>query len=102
MIIAEDGSTDDTKKILQRLQNELPIRVYMNNKRKARDQYRKAELVLSCPCPYYIELGSKFILSGILWCSSSCQLSNDELEEYSIEDLQSMIYSCYAILCVNE
>src|SRR3989344_5090483 len=39
MIVAEDGSTDGTKEILQRLKKELPIRVYMSNKRKG---YQKA------------------------------------------------------------
>ncbi len=34
MIIAEDGSTDNTKEILRRLQKELPIRVYMSGRRK--------------------------------------------------------------------
>ena len=34
MIIAEDGSTDDTKKILRKLKRELKIRVYMHDKRK--------------------------------------------------------------------
>lgn len=34
MIVAEDGSTDGTKEILKRLKSELPIRVYMSDKRK--------------------------------------------------------------------
>ena len=34
MIIAEDGSTDGTKKILRKLENELKIRVYLDDKRK--------------------------------------------------------------------
>lgn len=34
VIVAEDGSTDDTKSVLERLQNELPIRVFMSDERK--------------------------------------------------------------------
>lgn len=34
MIVAEDGSTDGTKEILAKLKKELPIKVYMSNKRK--------------------------------------------------------------------
>lgn len=34
MIIAEDGSTDSTKKILKRLKKELKIRVYLHDDRK--------------------------------------------------------------------
>lgn len=34
IIVAEDGSTDDTKSILERLAVELPIRVFMSDERK--------------------------------------------------------------------
>lgn len=34
MIIVEDGSTDNTKEILKRLEKELPIRIYLEDKRK--------------------------------------------------------------------
>lgn len=34
MIIAEDGSTDNTKEILKRLKKELPLRIYMDKKKK--------------------------------------------------------------------
>lgn len=34
VIVAEDGSTDDTKSVLERLEKELPIRLYMSNERK--------------------------------------------------------------------
>ena len=33
-IVAEDGSTDDTKVVLERLEKELPIKLYMSNERK--------------------------------------------------------------------
>ena len=33
-IVAEDGSTDDTKSVLERLEKELPLRVFMSNERK--------------------------------------------------------------------
>jgi glycosyltransferase involved in cell wall biosynthesis len=34
VIVAEDGSTDDTKAVLERLAAELPIKVYMSDERK--------------------------------------------------------------------
>lgn len=39
VIVSEDGSTDDTKSILERLSSELPIKVYMSDERKG---YQKA------------------------------------------------------------
>lgn len=38
LIVAEDGSTDDTKSVLERLAEELPIRVYMGESRKGYQQ----------------------------------------------------------------
>jgi glycosyltransferase involved in cell wall biosynthesis len=34
VIVAEDGSTDDTKIVLERLEKELPIRLFMSDERK--------------------------------------------------------------------
>jgi glycosyltransferase involved in cell wall biosynthesis len=34
VVVAEDGSTDDTKSVLERLRNELPIRLFMSDQRK--------------------------------------------------------------------
>ena len=34
VVVAEDGSTDDTKVVLERLAKELPIRLFMSDKRK--------------------------------------------------------------------
>src|SRR5262245_61460237 len=34
VIVAEDGSTDDTKVVLERLEQELPIKPYMSDERK--------------------------------------------------------------------
>ena len=34
VIVAEDGSTDDTKVVLERLSKELPFRLYMSDDRK--------------------------------------------------------------------
>jgi glycosyltransferase involved in cell wall biosynthesis len=39
VIVAEDGSNDDTKGVLERLQNELPIKLFMSDERKG---YQKA------------------------------------------------------------
>ncbi len=39
VIVAEDGSTDDTKVVLERLQQELPIKAFMSDERKG---YQKA------------------------------------------------------------
>jgi glycosyltransferase involved in cell wall biosynthesis len=38
VIVAEDGSTDDTKVVLERLAKELPIRVFMSDERKGYQQ----------------------------------------------------------------
>jgi len=38
VIVAEDGSTDDTRGVLERLQHELPIRLFMNDERKGYQQ----------------------------------------------------------------
>jgi glycosyltransferase involved in cell wall biosynthesis len=38
VIVAEDGSTDDTKVVLERLEQELPIRVFMSDERKGYQQ----------------------------------------------------------------
>jgi len=34
IVVAEDGSTDDTKAILERIEQELPIKLFMSNERK--------------------------------------------------------------------
>ena len=34
VVVAEDGSTDDTKIVLERLEHELPIRLFMSDERK--------------------------------------------------------------------
>lgn len=39
IIVSEDGSIDDTKAVLERLEKELPIRLFMSNERKG---YQKA------------------------------------------------------------
>ena len=38
VIVAEDGSTDDTKAVLERLAEELPIELYLSNDRKGYQQ----------------------------------------------------------------
>ena len=38
VVVAEDGSTDDTKVVLERLARELPIRLYMSDERKGYQQ----------------------------------------------------------------
>jgi glycosyltransferase involved in cell wall biosynthesis len=38
VIVAEDGSTDDTKVVLERLEQELPIKLYMSDERKGYQQ----------------------------------------------------------------
>ena len=38
VIVAEDGSTDDTKVVLERLEKELPIRLFMSDQRKGYQQ----------------------------------------------------------------
>ncbi len=38
VIVAEDGSTDDTKAVLERLEQELPIKLFMSDERKGYQQ----------------------------------------------------------------
>ena len=38
MIVWEDGSTDDTKVVLERLKEELPIQLFMSDKRHGYQQ----------------------------------------------------------------
>ena len=38
VIVAEDGSVDDTKSVLERLEKELPIKLFMSNDRKGYQQ----------------------------------------------------------------
>jgi len=38
VIVAEDGSTDDTKTVLERLERELPLRLFMSDDRKGYQQ----------------------------------------------------------------
>ena len=38
VIVAEDGSTDDTKVVLERLEGELPIKLFMSDERKGYQQ----------------------------------------------------------------
>ena len=38
VIVAEDGSTDDTKVVLERLQKELPIKLFLSDERKGYQQ----------------------------------------------------------------
>ncbi len=38
VIVSEDGSTDDTKVVLERLENELPIRLFLGDERKGYQQ----------------------------------------------------------------
>lgn len=38
VIVSEDGSTDDTKVVLERLTHELPIKLFMSDERKGYQQ----------------------------------------------------------------
>jgi glycosyltransferase involved in cell wall biosynthesis len=49
LIIAEDGSTDGTKKILDQLKKELPIKIYCSDERKG---YMRA-IIDASKCPKY-------------------------------------------------
>ena len=41
VVVAEDGSTDDTKSVLERLKKELPIKLFMSDERKGYQQALK-------------------------------------------------------------
>src|SRR5262245_64475150 len=43
VIVAEDGSTDDTKVVLERLEGELPINLFMSDERKGYQQAVRSE-----------------------------------------------------------
>lgn len=61
VIVAEDGSTDDTKVVLERLAEELPIRLYMSDDRKGyQDAVRDAIAHATKPWVFVVDSDYQF------------------------------------------
>lgn len=64
VVVIEDGSTDDTKTILQRLADELPIKLYMSHERKG---YQRAiiEAISHATKPWLFIVDSDYQFAAI-------------------------------------
>ena len=63
-IVVEDGSTDDTKIVLERLEHELPIRLYMSDERKGYQQAVK-EAVKYATKPWLFVVDSDYQFAAV-------------------------------------
>ncbi len=64
VIVAEDGSTDDTKSVLERLEKELPIQLFMSDERKG---YQRAviDAVAHATKPWVFVVDSDYQFAAI-------------------------------------
>ncbi|MCF7837816.1 MAG: glycosyltransferase family 2 protein [Candidatus Marinimicrobia bacterium] len=64
VIVAEDGSVDDTKSVLERLEKELPIKLYMSDERKG---YQRAviDAVAHATKPWVFVVDSDYQFAAI-------------------------------------
>ncbi|MBU1694973.1 MAG: glycosyltransferase family 2 protein [Verrucomicrobia bacterium] len=64
VVVAEDGSTDDTKGVLERLEKELPIRLFMSDERKG---YQRAviDAVAHATKPWVFVVDSDYQFAAI-------------------------------------
>ena len=64
VVVAEDGSTDDTKGVLERLEKELPIRLFMSDERKG---YQRAviDAVAHATQPWVFVVDSDYQFAAI-------------------------------------
>jgi glycosyltransferase involved in cell wall biosynthesis len=77
VIVAEDGSTDDTKGVLERLAKELPIRLYLSDERKG---YQKAviDAVSHATKPWIFLVDSDYQFAAIdFWRLEPLRDNND-------------------------
>jgi dolichol-phosphate mannosyltransferase len=77
VIVAEDGSTDDTKVVLERLESELPIRLYMSDDRKG---YQQAviDAISRATKEWVFVVDSDYQFAAIdFWALERHRLSND-------------------------
>ena len=77
IIVAEDGSTDDTKVVLERLAHELPIRLYMSDERKG---YQRAviDAVARATRPWVFIVDSDYQFAAIdFWRLEQRRASHD-------------------------
>lgn len=63
-IVYEDGSTDDTKAVLERLEHELPIRLYMSDERKGYQNALKDAMGLATK-PWFFVVDSDYQFAAI-------------------------------------
>lgn len=77
VIVAEDGSTDDTKVVLERLEKELPIKLFMSDERKGyQDAVRDA--ISHATQPWLFIVDSDYQFAAIdFWRLESHRKSHD-------------------------
>ena len=63
-IVVEDGSTDDTKGVLERLEQDLPIRLYMSDERKGYQQAVK-EAIKYATKPWLFVVDSDYQFAAV-------------------------------------
>jgi glycosyltransferase involved in cell wall biosynthesis len=75
VIVAEDGSTDDTKVVLERLSNDLPIRLFMSDQRKG---YQQAVIDAAAHAtkPWVFIVDSDYQFAAIDFWRLDCYRSN--------------------------
>ena len=61
VVICEDGSTDNTKEVLKKLQNELPIKLYFQNERRGYERAAKYALsVAETPLVFMVDSDGQY------------------------------------------
>ncbi len=77
IIVAEDGSTDDTKAVLERLHDDLPVRLFMSDERKG---YQQAvmDAVAHATKPWVFIVDSDYQFAAIdFWRLEPCRRTHD-------------------------
>lgn len=77
VIVYEDGSTDDTKSVLERIAKELPIRLFINDERKGYQQALK-EAITHATKPWLFVVDSDYQFAVIdFWRLEPCRKDYD-------------------------
>jgi glycosyltransferase involved in cell wall biosynthesis len=77
VIVAEDGSTDDTKGVLERLEKELPIKLYMGDERKGYQQ-AVVDALKHATKPWVFVVDSDYQFAAIdFWRLEPCRRNSD-------------------------